>query len=114
MINIYKKSDLIFEPDSPMTVTNIFISNLFISLNILLDASYLIRLAKKDQPCLGLIISNLKIWRHKKNKVKYPVPAPEDVKSCGIIIVTFTLFLSSVLSCWVLELGRVKSAEYEL
>ena len=55
-INIYKKSDLIFELDSPMTVTNIFISNLFISLNILLDASYLIRLAKKDQPCLGLII----------------------------------------------------------
>ena len=68
MINIYKKSDLIFEPDSRMTVTNIFISKLFIGLNILLDASYLIRLAKKDQPCLGLII-----WRFgdiKKNKVK--------------------------------------------
>ena len=57
-INIYKKSDLIFEPESPMTVTNIFISKLFIGLNILLDASYLIRLAKKDQPCLGRII-----WR---------------------------------------------------
>ena len=41
---------------------------------------------------------NLEIWRHKKNKVKHPAPTPEDVKSCGIIIVAFTLFLFSVFA----------------
>ena len=48
MINIYKKSDLIFEADSRMTVTKYFHFKLFIGLNILLDASYLIRLAKRS------------------------------------------------------------------
>ena len=41
---------------------------------------------------------NLEIWRHKTNKVKHPAPTPEEVKSCGIIIVAFTLFLSSVFA----------------
>ena len=73
MINIYKKSDLIFEPDSPMTVTNIFISKLFIGLNILLDASYLIRLAKN-------IFEREIICTYYKIKVE--PPQPEKVKSC--------------------------------
>ena len=57
---------------------------------------------------------NLEIWRHKKTEVDPPAGVPEDVKSCGIIIVTFTLFLSSVLPGWVLELVLAKTSEYEL
>ena len=113
MINIYKKSDLIFEPDSRMTVTNIFISKLFIGLNILLDASYLIRLAKKDQPCFGLII-----WRFGDIKNYKVDPAGSSTgrgkklwnNNCNIH--TF-LVLCFARQCWVLELVSVKTSEYE-